>query len=217
MRKYLPIIIGVTIGAISILMGQVHTAVAQFSGMTVIGLNEGYLLAALLVAWLNRQRWRKSFFASFLMLSFANITYYVCILVFYFTGLGRSPFPPSPMNTLFSFTLWTVIAAIVSALAATAVWMARRAKSALVNYGIFAVSYVGLLGVVWFYRLRPFINWYNMTVGRDNFVQTWRVAGFIFEIGLAIVLITVVLAVGLKVMHKEKRDATNETGNFGHD
>ena len=197
-KLILPIIMGVFLGAISIIMGQVHTAVAQFSGMTVIGHNEGYLLGALIAAWLNWERWAKSFAASFLTLTFANITYYACILVFYFTGWGRSPFPPSPMNTLFSFVLWTVIASIICLLAATAIWMARCAEAKWLNYGIFAVSYAGLLGVVLVFRLRPFIGWYNMTVGRDGFTQTWRVAGFIFEIVLAVVIITVVLGIGFR-------------------
>lgn len=76
--------------------------------------------------------------------------------------------------------------------------MARKANSKLLNYGIFIVSYVGLMGVVWFYRISPFIRWYNMTIGRDGFVQTWRVVGFAFEIVLAIVLITMVLYIGSK-------------------
>ena len=194
----LPIIVGVFLGANSIVMGQVHTAVAQFSGMTVLGHNEGYLLGALAMAWLAWERWHRSFVTSFLTLTMANITYYGSILVFYFTGWGRSPFPSPPLHSLTGFVMWSAISAVVCVLAATAVWFARQEQSKWLNYGIFAVSYVGLLGVVWFYRLRPFVNWYNMTVGRDSFVQTWRVAGFIFEIVLAVVLITVVLAIGFR-------------------
>jgi len=179
-------------------MGQVHLGIAQFSGMTVLGGNEGYLLGALIVAWVNWERWPKSFGMSYLSLIFANITYYGCILVFYFTGWGRSPFPPPPLASLVSFAMWSVIMAVVCALAATAVWMARRAKAGWLNYGIFAVSYVGLLGVVWFYRLGFFINWYNMTIDHSGFVVPWRVAGYVFEMVFAVVLITAVLAIGLR-------------------
>ena len=198
MRKYFPIILGVFLGAVSIIMGQVHIAIAQFSGMTVIGHNEGYLLGALIVVWLYWDGWRKSFLVSFCYLFAANITYYACILVFYFTGLGRSPFPPSPLDTLFSFTLWTIIMAIVCALAATAVWLARFAKSRLLNYGIFAVSYLGLLGVIYSNRVNFLMMWHESTMARDGHVVAWRLVGYVFEIVFAVVLTTVVLGVGLR-------------------
>lgn len=201
MRKYLPLIVGLFLGAVSIIMGKIPTAVAQFSGMTVIGNHIGYLLCALTMAWIYCKSWRNSFIAGLLTMTAANLTYYVSILAFYLFDIG---YPPTPMNTLLSFMQWTVISAIICVLAATAVWIAQHSKSHWLNYGIFIVSYFGLLGVIYLYQVRFFINWYSITFARDGFVQTWRFAGYLYEIGFSFVITTIILSIGLRVVIKKK-------------
>ena len=198
-------ILGVFLGATSIMIGQMPIIIAQFSGMTVIGTHVGYLLGALTAAWIGWHSWRKSLAASLLTMAMANITYYGCILVFYFTGWGRSPFPPPPFQVLLSLIQWTIISAIVCVLAATAVWMARRAQSKWLNYGIFAVSYVGILGVIYYYSIAPTISWFSalQTAGAFNGLH---LAGRLLEIGLALVITTVVLGIGLITRLKVDRE-----------
>ena len=198
MRRYLPLIIGLFLGAISIIMGQIPTAVAQFSGMTVIGNHIGYLCGVMIVAWVYHEKWFKSFLAGFLTMVTANLTYYVTIIAFYLFGIGRSPFPPTPLQSVLGFIMWTIIAAIVCVLAATAVWMARRARSRFINYGIFIVSYAGLLGVIYFFQILPAMAWYEASRAGDFFVA-WRFAGRLFEIGFAFMITTVLVCAGLKL------------------
>ena len=205
-KRLAPVVTGIFLGAVSIIIGQVPTAVAQFSGMTVIGNQTGYLLAVLILAWVYFKRWRDSFWAGVIAMTFANLTYYLSILAFYIFKIGRSPFPPTPLQTLFSFTLWTVISTVVCVLAATAVLLAYQNKHKIIKYGIFAVSYIGLLGVIYFIQVRFLINWYNQTINNNGFVQTWRLAGFLFEIGFAFVMSTLVICIGFKKILSQTAD-----------
>ena len=91
MIKYLPIIIGLFLGTVSIIIGQIPTAIAQFSGMTVIGNQMGYLWGVLIVSWVFYEKWLKSFISSFLSMNIANLTYYLSIVAFYVFNVGRSP------------------------------------------------------------------------------------------------------------------------------
>jgi len=204
MSKFFPITLGIFLGANSIVMGQIHTGVAQFSGMTIIGTHIGYLLGVLIIAWLNWQSWLKSFITGFVTMTFANLTYYLTIIVFYLTGWGRSPFPPSPPHSLRGFILWSIISAVTCVLGATAVWLARHAKHKWLNYGIFAVAYAGMLGVMVNFHLRPAIGWYRMSRGGD-FFQTWRFVGRLYEVGFAFVLTTVILGIGLRILLRKHK------------
>ena len=206
MRKYIPIPLGIFLGATSIIIGQIPLIIAQFLGMTVMGGHVGYLLAALIAAWLFWESWPKSFVASFLTMTAANITYYACILVFYFTGWGRSPFPPPPFQVLLGLIQWSIISIIVCVLAATAVWMARRASSKLLNYGIFAVSYIGLLGVIYYFNVAPTIFWFSALRAGGAF-NGLSFAGRLFEIGFALVITTVIISIGLRIRLKADRKA----------
>ena len=197
MIKFFPIITGLFLGAVSIVIGQIPTAVAQFSGMTVIGNQMGYLWGVLIVSWVFHEKWRKSFINSFLSMTVANLTYYLSIVAFYVFNIGRSPFPPTPLQSFYGFVQWTIISAFACILAATAVWMARQAKFKLFNYGIFAVSYLGLLGLIYFLQVLPTINWFEVSRAGDFFL-TWRFVGRLFEIGFAFVITTVLLSIGLR-------------------
>jgi len=206
MRKYLPIILGIFLGAVSIVMGQIPLHIAQFSGMWAIGNHTGYLLGALIIAWMYYEKWHKSFLMSFVTMTFANLTYYITIVVFYITGWGRSPFPPSPLDSLISFAIWSTIAVVVCLLAATAVWMARRAMQKWLNFGIFIVAYLGMLGVIGNFEVMSVINWYNMSTAEH--IQTFNTLAFtsrIFNAGFAFILATTIFSIGLRLAIKEKR------------
>ena len=207
MRKYLPITLGLALGAVSVIMGQIPVAAAQFSGMTVIGNHTGYLLGALVIAWMNYESWLKAFISSLITMTAANLTYYLSIIAFYVFNIGRSAFPPAPIESLEGFAYWTLVSSAVCALAAAAVWIARRAKSKWLNYGVFAATYAGMLGVIYYYQLRFVIRWYNNSMVRDGFIETRRFAGYLYEISFAIILTTIVLSVGLRALVNEKKTA----------
>ena len=206
--KFLPIIIGVFLGACSIIMGQIPTVFAWFTGMTVVGTHMGYLWGSLIAAWVFNKKWKSGFLASYLALTIANLVYYGTIVVFYVSGLGRSPFPPTPLQSLLSFVLWSILSAIVCALAATAVWLAWHAKSKLFNRGIFVAAYIGLLGVIFFWHVLPTINWFTVSREGDFFVA-YRLSGRLFEIGFAFVVTTALLVAGLKTIVKSPQDSNN--------
>ena len=75
MKIHLPIAIGLILATASIIMGQIPLVIAQFTGISVIGDHIGYLWAALIVAWLYHESWRKSFAASFITIFIAYVVY----------------------------------------------------------------------------------------------------------------------------------------------
>ena len=205
MRKLIPITLGVFLGAVSIIMGQMPFVLSQFLGLRSIGTHLGYCLGALAMAWLFHESWRKGFIASFVCMTAANITYYLSVLAFYLFGFGRSPFPPPPYQTLMSFVLWTVISAIICVLAATAVWMARYAKSKLVNYGIFAIAYIGLIGVIFLDSRMFVVGLGGIRRSGVSIEPAVLLAGYLFEIGFSFVMMTAVLGIGLRAIVKGRR------------
>ena len=202
MIKFFPIVTGLFLGTVSIVIGQIPTAVAQFSGMTVLGNHIGYLWGVLIVSWVFHEKWIKSFISSFLSMIVANLAYYLSIVAFYVFNIGRSPFPPTPLQSFYGFVQWSIISAFACILAATAVWMARQAKFKLFNYGIFAVSYLGLLGLIYSLHVLPAINWYEVSRAGDFFV-VWRFVGHLFEVGFAFAITSILLGIGLKNITKK--------------
>lgn len=201
MSKYLPIILGICLGIVSIIMGQVPRAVAQFSGMTAIGNHMGYLWLALIVAWLCSQSWRKSFAMSFLAILAANLIYYPVLTIFHLFDIALAP---PPWHLWRSFVYWTAIAAIISVLAATAVWLALKAKFKLLNYGIFLVSFLGMV-LVMIYENRMFIiSRGGITLFQHNYAQAWQVAGHYYQLGFSLVVTVIILGVGLNAVVKKK-------------
>ncbi len=198
MRKYLPIIMGLLLGVISIIVGQIPNGIRQFTGLTIIGNHIGYILGALIVAWVYAKNWVKSFLLSSFMLTIANFTYYAFIFAFNLLIVQTE----SHMSNLIGLISWLAISVAVSAMAATAIWLVRHLKSKLLCYGIFAMVYLGLLGVIYLYKVRFIINWYGASRVGD-FFEAWRFAGYIFEIVFAVAITTVVVAVGLRQLSKE--------------
>ena len=204
MKPYLPIIFGLILATASIIMGQIPLAIAQFSGISVIGDHIGYLWAALIVAWLYHESWRKSFAASFITVFIANVVYYIVLIAFYLFDI--TPFALPPLHYLRSFAFWMIVACVVCILAATAVWMARHANSRLLRYGIFFVAYLGII-VAMFWSNRFFIiSWQGIRAVSPIYnVQTLRLMGHFFEIGFALIMTTLILGFGYRTAFKEMR------------
>lgn len=191
MRKRFPIIMGLSLGVISIIMGQIPNGIRQFTGLTVIGNHIGYLLGALIIVWACSQTWKNGFILCSFMLTIANVTYYSIIFAFsLFRATGESF-----MSNLLGLIRWLVISIIVSALATTAVWIVRNAKSKLLSYGMFAIAHIGMLGVIYYFNVRFVVIWYKASF--EHF-QYWQFAGYLFEIVFAILLTTLILAIGLR-------------------
>jgi len=206
MRKFLPIIIGLALGIISVVMGQIHVGVARFSGMTTIGNEMGYLWAALILTWLNyksRQNWFRGFFASFLGLAIASVSYYGILIFQYLFTSARINVPVTSQFTSLAF--WLIISAVVSGLAATAVWMARSAPQKWLNYGIFVVSYIGLVGVALFSNRMFIVRPFSIALFDHNYADAWRVWGHFFELGFAIAVSTILLGIGFFRVLKENK------------
>jgi len=181
--------------------------VAQFTGMTVIGNAVGYLWAALIVAWIYHENYRKSFVMSFLVLLSANLIYYPILAIFH---LFNITFAPPPLHLLRSFVYWTIISAIICLLASIAVWMARYVKLKLLNYGIFLIAYIGMIGVMLWENRMFAINWGRITMIVSIQAQTFQAIGYLYELVFGLVVTTIILSVGLKtVVKKSKSDNNN--------
>ena len=198
--KYLPLIMGLLLGGISILMGLIPNGIRQFTGLTVIGNNEGYLLGALIIAWLHHKSWVKSFLWSGFMIIVATITYYIFIFAFNIFGVQSE----SHASNLRGLLFWSVIAVLVGLLAATGVWMARKAASKILNYGIFAVACLSMFGVIYLYRVRMVLNLYRFSAF-GSALSVRQFVGSIFEIGVAVVLTIIVLGIGFKHMRDDAK------------
>ncbi|MCL2171614.1 MAG: hypothetical protein FWB71_05615 [Defluviitaleaceae bacterium] len=210
--KYIPLFVGLFLGIISIIMGQIPRNIAQFTGMTMIGNEIGYLWGALIVAWVCYENWRNSFIASTIAMTTATFTYYsVLIVLYHFEPIRFAMRINEPVaSQMMGFVMWTIIGVIISLLAATAVWMAKCAKSKLLNYGIFAIAYIGMLGVIFYFRALFAIRWYKMTIERDGVIHSWDFfIGMLYEIGFAFVVTTILVGIGLGIIIKKNRNPKN--------
>jgi len=208
--KYLPFIMGLVLGVVSIVMGLIPNGIRQFTGLTVIGNHVGYLLGALVVAWVYHEKWLKGFLLSSCMIIIANAVYYAFVFAFSFFDLfgGQTE---SYMSNLYGLLTWCVIGIVVGLLAATAVWMARKANARLLNYGIFCVSYLGMLGVIYVYNVRFVLTLYRFSAF-DSPLSVRQFVGSIFEVVFAVVLTTVVLGIGLRERIRMRRCQSTNLG-----
>ena len=184
---------GLFLGCVSILMGLIPNGIRQFTGLTVIGNHVGYLLAALIVAWLYSERWVKGALLSGGMLVTANVIYYAFVFAFNAFGVQSE----SHLSNLFGLLAWSVIGLVIGLLAATAVWLARKAKSKILNYGIFGIAYLGMMGVIYVFQVRFVLALYRFSTF-DSASSRRQFAGSIFEVGFAVLITTAVLGIGFK-------------------
>ena len=193
--KYAPLIIGVLLGVISAVVGKLPRMVAQFSGMTVIGNHVGYLLGALLIAYLNSQKWRRSFILSSLTIIIASAVYYFLILIMRILGIGNTE------NLIMMATgliFWSCVGIVCGALAATAAKLMTKSKSKLIRQGTLFATYLALLVVVYLFHVRLIINIYG---GLERMVARHIIhipIGGIAEVVFAVTLLTMLWIVSMR-------------------
>jgi MFS family permease len=207
MRKFLPLIIGVTLAVASIAMGQINRAVAAYSGMTVIGSTMGYLWAALIMTWIYKDSWRKGFFMGFLTLFISYLIYYPSLILLYHFDI--IPIALSPMHYLRSFVLYTVIAVFVSFFATSAVWLALTCKYKFMTYGIFVAAYlVMIIAIFWDNRLFHFgMNGFSIAIPLRE-LYDWQLARGFYELGFAFIVTTFLFVIGLRSVMTKSRVIT---------
>jgi hypothetical protein len=218
MYRYFPLITGLFLGAVSIIMGQIPRNIAQFTGMTMIGNEMGYLWSALITAWVYSKNWKKSFITSAITLITATFTYYFVLIVLsnfetmrYLMRLGESA-----ANQFRGLIYWTIFSIIIAVLAATAIWMAKHAKSKMLNYGISLIAYIGMLGVLYYFRGRQAIGWYGMKMAEEGYIRSLNYfIGLLYEIGFAFVVTTVLVGIGFRSIVKEKKRVNMSTSDSG--
>ena len=205
--KNLPIIIGLFLATVSILMGQIPRAVAQFSGMTVLGDHMGYLWGALVVAWLYNENWRKSFTASFLCMLVSYAAYYSALIALY--QLNFIPLALSPLHYLRSFVFWTILAGIVCILASTAVWVVRHTESKVLKHGIFLTSFLVMIGAMFWSNRFFIIGWNGIrTITPIDYIPVWRFMGHLFEIVFAFIVTIVIWGLAFRSVVKQNNNHT---------
>lgn len=187
---YSPLIIGVFLGAVSVIMGKIPLIIAQLSGMTVLGGHVGYLLGALIVSYLNSQKWLKSFISSSLTIIIATVVYYSLICMFRVFHIG---FTEDFSSMVEGLIFWSVIGLICGTLSASAMWLVTHIKSKLLCFGIFITMYVGMLVVIYLYHFNIIIRDYS-----SGYIASRYMISDIFEIAFAIVLTTALLVVAIK-------------------
>lgn len=188
----LPIILGAVLGVISVAVSHVHPAVVYWTGMRVIANHVGYLLGALLCAYVNRDKFWKGFVSGALAIMTANASYYLFIPVV-------NALNPNVMSgvgfKLDSFIIWTVIGAVIAALSA-AVMKFIFCRKKLLRTGALISWYAVMLYVVYWLHIPKIISRASLYYyieggymtgyhGRHNF------AGDIFEAVFSFILFTV--------------------------
>lgn len=201
MKKFiLPLIIGIFLGLISVLMGQIPKAVAIWSGMMVLGNHVGYLLAALIIAYVYSQKWFISFITSSLTIIIASTIYY--LLIFIIQELS-----PAIVYHEFEFDglfKWSVIGIIIGGLSATTIHFVVFAKTKLIRYGTLIAIYLAML---WFvvYNFVLVLNLYKNNNLNESFTS------IIFEFVFAVILITIYFTVILFKIKSTYKDQKNTT------
>lgn len=218
MRKSaLPPIVGVFLGTISVLMGQIPPAAALWSGMVVLGNHFGYVLGALIVAYFNTQNWKRSFWTSTLTIIIATVVYYVLIEILGVLGIAEYVVFEGIGRTLIDIAMWSAIGAIVGALSATAMWVARHGKTALLRVGALAAAYAAVLWVLWFSYGGGILAFYRNFYIKQDYLTGYfggrNFAGDLFETAFAFVTATVLFAVAAAAAVKRETGGPRRKGN----
>jgi hypothetical protein len=208
----IPLIVGVFLGFISVLVSRVPAPVAAWSGMRVLANHVGYLAGALLIAYINSDKWLKSFITSAFMLTAANLVYYLLIHLGGVFGL----FPAhSFLTELADLAIWTVIAVICAALSATAIMFMLHGKTKSLRIQAGIAWYFAMLGVIYIFNYHPVTVRYNCKYWRMQNYLTDHTSGRnftsdIFEIAFAFALVTIILILLLiKIKKGEKKNGEN--------
>jgi len=193
---FLPLIIGVCLGVISVLMGKIPNIIAQCTGMTILGSYAGYLLGAVVVAYFNSKKWIISFTTSALTIIIASLVYYLIIYIFNILNIGSTESIESMID---GFIYWSKIGIVCGALSATAMWLVAHGKPKLISIGALITTYLGLLSIIYYFHIRIILEIYNNpTPIPGGLLDSRNLVGDIFEIVFAITLITVLFVFMIK-------------------
>ena len=212
--KFVPVIVGLFLGIIPIVNYHTPSTVGQFSTMASIASPIGYVLSIFVIAWIYKENWKRSFFASFLTMTTAFLTFYLTVhplntLIFQIRPrrilLIGIQFPPEAFTICWSlvyFVLWTATFVVVCAIAATVVRTILVSKSKMLKLGVLITSYAGLLGLLYYHVGRYVIGWYWATSRGDRLFTPLIFAGHLFEVTVPLVLMTIFFGIGLKSIIK---------------
>ena len=206
MRKYLFIILGVSLGVISVAIGKVPPAVASWSGMTILGNNVGYLLASLIVAYLCCEKFLKSFLLSAATVVIASFVYYGLIFIFAILEIGYTESFPDIIRSLI---FWIVVSVICGALSAISMHIVRRAKIKALRIITLIFTYTCLIFVIYRFEIISTINFRKDPTVTASGYLTGYFAGRnyiadIYSIIFAFVLVTIFFIIALKKTLKDK-------------
>ncbi|MCL2108151.1 MAG: hypothetical protein FWH20_02245 [Oscillospiraceae bacterium] len=196
MKKYiiLPIIVGLVFGFISVFYSKIPAPVANWSGMRILANQLGYLWYALVLAYINREKWLKAFISGFLAVTASNITYYVVIFIIH-------ELDPTVIRHSFEavdLIMWTITGGVVGALSATFIRIVMFGKVKFVRYGAIFTWYTAMLLVIFFFDVTAIFK----RAGNANFISGGYMNGYysnryfvgdIYEVLLAVAVTTAML------------------------
>jgi fumarate reductase subunit D len=198
-KKYSPVWIGVFLGIISVLIGQIPKAVAVWTGMTVLGNHVGYILGALLSAYFYAHKWWKSFLAGASAVIIATLVYY--LLIFLIQSSDRNTTTASGFEE--GLIIWPVIGIIVGLLSATGIWLFKSVKKNWQRRSVFGIGYIGMLFIIYISIVRFYINLHRSAPE----VLARQPAGFpgaVFETAFAVVITTAVWGLAYRLFFKKE-------------
>jgi len=197
----MPFIVGVCLGGVSVVMGKLPAGVAEWSGLALLGGAFGYILAALVCAWVNASAWWRAFAAGCGTIVVATVVYYLVIFIFHLTGVG---FTESPAYMLQGLVLWSVTGLAVGAGSATAMRWARHGRSRVLRVASLAGTYLVFLGAlnssrIWSLIVGPEGSSVTVSGGDGQLIVTRpTLANDIYQVVLAVTVLTVLLVLALR-------------------
>ncbi|MCL2019782.1 MAG: hypothetical protein FWG70_08495 [Oscillospiraceae bacterium] len=209
MKKYivLPLIVGLVFGFISVIYSKIPAPAANWSGIRLLANHLGYLWYALVLAYINREKWVKAFISGFLAITVANITYYVVIFVM----MELDPRVIQHSFETMDLIMWTITGLVVGALSATFIRIVMFGKVKFVRYGAIFTWYAAMLFIIYYFVASGIF----VRMGNENFIQGGYMTGYyskhyfvgdIYEVVLALAVTTVMLVFFLK---KQKGNINN--------
>jgi len=197
----LPLVVGACLGVVSVVMGKLPAGVAEWSGLALLGGTFGYILAALVCAWVNTAAWWRAFVAGSGTIIAATVVYYLVILIFHLTGVG---YTESPAYMLQGLMMWSVLGLAVGAGAATAMRWARHSRSRTLRVASLAGTYLVFLGVLYSSRIWSALvgseGSSDVISGGDGELVVVRqsLASDVFQVVLTVTALTVLLVLAVR-------------------
>jgi len=89
------VMLGLFLGLIPIIGHLVPVTVAQFSGMASVASPTGFLICILVIIWLCKENWKKSFLASFLTMATAFLAFYLSVHILFYQNCVIEIYKPA--------------------------------------------------------------------------------------------------------------------------